>query len=61
MFGRSTYERVIASNVAIIAKLLRVPIPFATDELEAWLAAVEVAKGYHEYQSYQERQEKRRG
>jgi hypothetical protein len=59
MFGRSTYESVIASNVPIIAKFLRVPIRFATYELEGLLAALEVAKGYHEYQRYQERQEKK--
>jgi hypothetical protein len=51
LFGRSTLEAVVKENRTAKVHQLVVPILQETDELEALIAAVRVAKGYDDYQA----------
>ncbi len=52
VFGRSTLKRIVGSGSGqpMDCAVLRVVILRHTKELEALLAAVQVVKGYHEYE-----------
>jgi hypothetical protein len=52
-FGRSVLDEIEANNAPHLCTVIKVPILQATLELEALLAATSVAKGRHEYESYQ--------
>ena len=51
LFGRSTIKAARAYARSFDCTVLRVRILLETDELEALVAAVSAAKGYHEYET----------
>ncbi len=51
VFGRSTLQGVVGSGRSMELVVLREEILQHTEELEALLAAVQVARGYHEYEA----------
>ena len=51
LFGRSTIKAARAYGRSFDCTVLRVRILLETDELEALVAAVSAAKGYHEYEA----------
>lgn len=50
VFGRSTLQSMKAANQSMDCYVIEQPILQKTRELEALVAAVQVAKGYHEYE-----------
>jgi hypothetical protein len=51
VFGRSTLQSIKAANQSMDCYVIQVAIIQKTLELEALIAAVKVAKGYHEYEA----------
>lgn len=51
VFGRSTLQAIVQSGVSMVGKVLYVPILQRTLELEALIAAVQVARGYDDYEA----------
>jgi hypothetical protein len=50
-FGRSSLEAIVSTGRTLECAIIEMPLFQETDELEAFLAAVVVVKGYHEYQA----------
>ena len=51
VFGRSTTKGIAGSARGMVCHVIRQPILQRSDELDALLVAVRLAKGYHEYEA----------